>query len=339
MKWVAFLTLQLLSASAYSHSYKLVPSLSNIPSSIRGLSVVDDRVVWFSGSKGYVGRSTDGAKTWRVSQVKDFESVDFRSLYAFDSLHAIIANAGSPGNILKTTDGGRTWRTVYQNNHPDIFFDGIDFWDERSGMIYGDPIAGKMMLLKTNDSGETWTEVPPDQRPPLKEGEASFAASGTGIRCYEKNKVIIATGGNVSRLWVSSDKGEHWNAITSPIIQGKNSAGIFSVTVNQKIWITVGGDYVADSISTKNSFYSLDEGKTWTAPIQPTRGYRSGVEFIIGKTWIATGQRGVDISTDNGKNWTALSDEKGFHVIRKARKGSLIVAAGNGKVAIVTPDI
>ncbi len=68
--------------------------LEKLPTSIRGLSVVDDRVAWFSGSKGHVGRTINGGITWTVQQVKDFEKVDFRSLYAFDSLQAIIANAG-----------------------------------------------------------------------------------------------------------------------------------------------------------------------------------------------------------------------------------------------------
>ena len=50
---------------------------------------------------------------------------------------------------------------------------------------------------------------------------------------------------------------------------------------------------------------------------------------------IATGPSGTDISHDGGINWKPLSDEKSFHVVRKARKGSLIVLAGNSKVAIL----
>ena len=33
------------------------------PTSIRGLSVVDDKVAWVSGSKGHVGISTNGGQT------------------------------------------------------------------------------------------------------------------------------------------------------------------------------------------------------------------------------------------------------------------------------------
>ena len=91
-----------------------------------------------------------------MQSVKDFEAVDFRSLYAFDSLNAIIANAGSPASILKTVDGGKTWKEVYHNEHKDIFLDGIDFWDSQRGLIYGDPINSHMQILKTSDGGNTW---------------------------------------------------------------------------------------------------------------------------------------------------------------------------------------
>lgn len=109
-----------------------------VKSSFRGLSVVNDSVVWVSGSAGWVGRSLNGAATWTFKQVEGFEKVDFRSLYAFDSQTAIIANAGSPANILRTTDGGETWKAVYTNVHKDAFFDGVDFWNNNEGIMYGD---------------------------------------------------------------------------------------------------------------------------------------------------------------------------------------------------------
>jgi len=331
----SFLFFILIQAAAVARQPTFKTILSDVPSSIRGLSVVDDRVAWFSGSKGYVGRTTNGGKTWKYSQVKFFEKLDFRSLYAFDSLHAIVANAGSPASILKTLDGGKTWKEVYHRDHPDIFLDGIDFWDRQTGLIYGDPIDGKMVLIKTTDSGETWKDVSSGQSPTLERGEASFAASGTGIRCYEKNKAVIATGGLVSRLWVTQDGGAGWSFRTAPMVQGKNSTGIFSVGANRGLIIIVGGDFVADSLSSHHVYCSKDEGKNWVFPKTPTRGYRSCVEFIFRKTWIAVGQGGLDLSEDNGMNWKSFSDVKGLHVVRMARKGAMILAAGNGKVVSV----
>ncbi len=305
----------------------------SVKSSFRGLSVVDDHVVWVSGSNGWIGRSTDGAKQWVFNQLSGFEKLDFRSLYAFDSQNAIIANAGSPAHILKTSDGGASWKIVYQNNHANAFFDGIDFWNAREGMIYGDPINGHMLLLITTDGGNTWTELPENQRPFLNEGEASFAASGTGIRCYDKSKIVISTGGKSSRLFVSGNKGASWTVLTPAILQGESSTGIFSVAFRDKLGVVVGGDYLQDSLKVKHILLTHDGGKTWHTPTTPTRGYRECVEYVSDKILIATGPSSTDVSYNKGEDWQALSDEKGFHVVRKARKGKLVVVAGSGKIS------
>ena len=327
---IAALALAAFIASAQKVTVKNV--VEEIPTSIRGLSVVDDHVSWFSGSKGYIGRSVDGGVNWKMQQIKDFEKVDFRSLYAFDSLNAIIANAGSPASILKTSDGGKTWKEVYRNDHKDIFLDGIDFWDNQRGIVYGDPIENRMVVLKTHDAGNTWQEGIKNHRPLLTDGEASFAASGTGIRCFDQSTVVIATGGNISRLWLSHDGGEKWHPLEVPIIQGKSSTGIFSMAQNRKKWIVVGGDFEVDTLRQQHVLVGSSDGSNWQKPQLATGGYRSGVEYIDKKIWIAVGQPGADISFNDGKDWSPIQNEKGLHVIRRARKGSKILAAGNGRV-------
>ena len=80
------------------------------PTSIRGLSVVDDKVAWVSGSSGTISTTTDGGKNWNWQQVKGFEKADFRDIEAFSDKEAIIMSSGTPALILKTTDGGATWK-------------------------------------------------------------------------------------------------------------------------------------------------------------------------------------------------------------------------------------
>jgi photosystem II stability/assembly factor-like uncharacterized protein len=327
--WVVLVT----SATAQNLSIKNCDI--NIKSSFRGLSVVDDSVVWVSGSQGWVGRSLNGATAWTFKQVAGFEKVDFRSLYAFDSKTAVIANAGSPANILLTTDGGETWKTVYTNPHKDAFFDGVDFWDKKRGVMYGDPIDGRMLLVKTTDGGKTWHEFPDTQRPLLKEGEASFAASGTGIRCYDKSLLMISTGGKVSRLYSTMNFGKKWNVQSPPVIQGESTTGIFSFAFRNNSGILVGGDYLKDSFKVQHVLLTTNAGKTWTAPSTPTRGYRECVEFISDQVVLATGPSGTDVSYNAGMEWNYLTDEKGFHVVRKARKGKLIVITGTSRIGTI----
>jgi photosystem II stability/assembly factor-like uncharacterized protein len=320
---------------AQAQGNKVENILTDIPSSFRALSVVNDQHVWASGSKGHVASSMDGGKTWKIEQVKGFEKLDFRSCYAFDDKKVIIANAGEPAHILKTIDGGQSWKIVYKNEDKAAFIDGIDFWNEKEGIVFGDPIHSKMLLLRTEDGGETWKEI--TSAPLLKEGEASFAASGTTLRCFGKSAVVVATGGSAARLWRSEDKGQTWNVTETKMIQGAQGRGIFSMAFQQNKAILVGGDFENDKSQPDQSFYSLDHGKTWKPSDTFVRGWRECVEFLDHNTWITTGPGGMEISSDNGQNWIPFSDEKDFHVIRKARKGKRVVAVGNKKIAIIHP--
>lgn len=300
-------------------------------SSFRGLSVVDDSVAWVSGSQGTVGRTVSGGMQWQFHAVPGMEKADLRTLYAFDSLHALVGNAGSPAVLLRTVDGGKTWKEVYRNSHPDAFLDGVDFWDEKRGLVYGDPINRRLLLLKTTDAGQTWLDVPEAKRPLLDSGEASFAASGTNIRVWGKSKVLIATGGRVSRLWFSENEGQSWKNLPAPILQGKASQGIFAVAIHDKTWMMVGGDYLADTLRKQHIYYSANEGRNWTFPKEPTLGYRESVEFIKENIWLSTGPSGTEQTLNGGDTWQPISKIRGFHVLRKARKGkSIFLAGGKG---------
>ena len=87
---------------------------SNHITSIRGLSVVNDDVLWVSGANGMVGRSVDGGATFTWNKVEGFAKTDFRDIEAFDANTAIIMGIDTPAVILKTIDGGKSWKIVFQ---------------------------------------------------------------------------------------------------------------------------------------------------------------------------------------------------------------------------------
>lgn len=318
-----------------SYSQDIKNLQSGTKTSIRGLSVVDNSVAWVSGSNGWTSVTTDGGSTWKWKQIPGYEKFDFRDIEAFSGNDAIIVNAGSPAVILLTHDGGSTWTEVYRNESADIFLDGMDFQDRSRGVIYGDPIRGKMQLLRTNDGGTSWENISDNLKVNLKEGEASFAASGTGIRALKNGKLFIVSGGIQSRVFVSENFGNNWNVYPCPIIQGKNSTGPFSLAFkNNKRGVAAGGDYLSDTSSINNFVLTKSGGRTWYKPQTAPFGYKSSVEYISSKVLIATGTSGTDISRDGGKNWMKLTTE-GYNVVKKAKKGSLVLLSGaNGKVAI-----
>lgn len=347
LRHTLFLLLLLIQAVSYGQSYPLQYVDTKTDASFRGLYVSPDNTIWVSGSKGWVGRSANGGQGWAFRQVPGYETLDFRTLYAIDSNIAIIANAGSPAYILRTTDGGATWKQVYKNTDSAAFIDGTDFWNKKDGMIYGDPIAGHMLLLYTNDGGKTWKER--RNSPGMAEGQASFAASGTNISCFLHGAVVIAAGGKKSTLFFSRNRGRRWRSIPTPMLATSESTDIFSCIISRSNvwkWLIAGGDYRNDTVSTANFFYSDNKGKDWQPPQTTTRGYRECLAQIDtdttskdSNTWttFAVGPSGIDFSTDDGVNWQPLSDDKGFHVIKPGRdQKRLFLAGSNGKLAIMT---
>ena len=320
--------------SFQTQSQTLIPLASGKNTSLRGLSVVDDTVAWASGSKGWTARSINGGKTWIWKQIPGYENLDFRDIEAFSANRALLLSAGTPAVILLTTDGGSVWKEVYRNDSPEIFLDGMDFWDAERGLIYGDPIKSKLVLLKTSNGGVNWKNISQKNTINLMVGEASFAASGTAIRCDSKGNTWIATGGSKSRIFYSSDYGNSWKVNDCPIIQGKSSTGPFSIAFyTKKIGIAVGGDYLIDSSRVDNLLLTKNSGKAWLKPFSSTFGYRSAVEYVSKLHLIATGPGGTDISNDGGKTWTNLS-QIGYHTVRKAKSGKLVLLTGSdGRIA------
>jgi photosystem II stability/assembly factor-like uncharacterized protein len=236
---------------------------------------------------------------------------------------------------------------VYKNTDSAAFIDGIDFWNKRAGLIHGDPINGRMLLLYTKDGGQTWKERKQKHRPAMGEGEASFAASGTAIKCAPDGNVVVAVGGKTSKLYFSRNWGKRWRSIPTPMLATSESTGIFSIEIpwSAQYLLIAGGDYRNDTVSTANFFYSNNKGKDWHAPQTTTRGYRECLVRVIDEpyakksmtsTTFAVGPSGIDISHDDGVNWKALSDEKGFHVAKRSNDHYRIHLAGaNGKLAIM----
>lgn len=192
----------------YAQVIQLVHSGVNV--SIRGLSVVDDKTIWVSGSNGTVGKSTDSGNTWKWISVTGFEKRDFRDIEAFDGATAIIMAIAEPAQILKTTNGGESWKLVYENKTPGMFLDAMEFWNEQSGIVLGDPVNGKFFIARTFDEGNTWQEISAANLPAADSGEACFASSGTNIRKLDRDEACFVSGGTRSRF---SQKINRWTCL------------------------------------------------------------------------------------------------------------------------------
>lgn len=296
----------------------------SLHATLRGLSVVDDKIIWVSGSNGTVGKSIDGGITWKWITVKGFENTDFRDIEAISNTKAIIMGTGAPSYILRTTNGGESWEVVFENKTKGMFLDAMTFWNDQSGIVIGDPINNHFYIGRTFDGGKTWRTIPEANKPVSENGEYCFASSGTNIRKLNKAEAVFVTGGLVSRIFIRDKK------ITLPLLQGKESTGANSIAVkNKKTMVVVGGDFTKKNDTLKNCTITYNGGTTWVLPDKSPSGYRSCVEYLQKNKWITCGLNGVDISNDDGKTWSSISTE-GFHVCRKAKKGKAVYLAGSG---------
>lgn len=301
--------------------------------SLRGLSVVNENVVWASGTGGTFLKTVDGGKNWTVGKVPDADKLDFRDIEAFDANTAYVLSIGEGENsrIYKTIDGGATWKLQFKNTNPKAFFDAFAFWDSTHAMAMSDPVDGTYLLLKTDD-GETWKLADNEKMANAKTGEAAFAASGTCILSIGKNDIFLVSGGTDARVFRSENRGKTWLVADTPIAKGTAGSGIFSIAMfDAKRGVIVGGNYEKPDEINNNLAFTSDSGKTWTLG-KGLNGYRSGVAYVDRKTLIAVGSSGSDLSTDGGKTWTNLDKENYNSVAAKGKKAIWAVGA-NGLVA------
>ncbi len=311
---------------------------TNTDASLRGLYVVNEDVIWASGSGASVLLSVNGGESWKVNTVSGADGNDFRSIHAWDEKRAVVFGVAGPEFGYKTEDGGNTWQVVFQDTTKGLFFNSVKFADELNGLAVSDPVDGRFFVLNTKDGGETWERI--ENLPSVEDGEANFAASNTCIEFLAGGKAWIASGGKAARVFYSDDFGRSWQVTKTPVIRGLASSGIFSVDFkNDNIGMLVGGIYDQPELNTNIAAYTYDGGKTWLPSVAMPKEYRSCVQQVSDEEnsfSFAIGKTGCDISFDNGMNWQFIS-ETGFYTFR-AVPGKLegFVAGADGKIAKVS---
>lgn len=306
--------------------------------SLRGLHVVSDKIIWASGSNGYIARSTNGGASFSFQQMFAHEKAELRDIYAFDSAHALVMSSVQPGAIFQTENGGKTWNMVLEDKRPEAFFDGMDFWDEKNGICFGDPIQNRFAIYTTTDGGVSWNLMDTLTSPFAKDGTAAFAASGSSIQCLKNGKVYFATGGTEAVLFFSDDYGKTWKRIETPMPCGYQSSGIFSIDfINEKEGCIVGGDYTTTHTKSKNCFYTTNAGKTWKPAGTLPAGYRSGVKYAEGYFVVTCGTSGVDFGYTDSHHFFNVNTGN-YNVIATDHSRKIVFLAGNNGIISRLPE-
>ncbi len=318
--------------------------------SSRAILLDKNELFYFVGNKSSLGLSYPDGYDWHREVVifqydsLSSEELEFRSLSS-NKENVFFMSVSSPGLLYKISKNN-TLKVrelilpdiAYQENHPKAFYDSMDFWNDQEGIAIGDPTDDCMSIIITRDGGETWTKLSCDDLPKAKEGEAAFAASDTNISIVD-NHTWVATGGKASRILYSPDKGKTWDVFETPIVQGKETTGMYSIDFyDETNGFAIGGDYSKANDTLNNKIRTKDGGKTWQVVANGKGpGYRSCVQYIPNsnaKELVAIGFKGIDYSNDSGETWKHLSDE-GFYTIRFLND-SVAYAAGKGRISKLT---
>jgi photosystem II stability/assembly factor-like uncharacterized protein len=346
--------------------------------SLRGASAVSKNIAWASGTHGTYLRTTNAGRTWTPAQVPNAAALDFRAVVAFSADEAFLMSAG-PGDqsrIYHTTDAGQHWQLQFTNPNPKGFFDSMVFWDRTHGIVLGDPIPDekgqlKFELLITNN-GQSWTSIPPAQLPLAIEGEGAFAASNSclailkdrqahhreahdregpdfsrAVNAGEKNgasapegNIWFATGGKAARVFHSPDRGQTWQVSDTPILQGPDSAGIFSIAFHdQTHGVIAGGDYKHPDQDGPNLAFTADGGKTWTlSPIHPQAYFSAAAYDRKNKARLFLISPNFIFDFRPPKNSTRISPDKSnvqFNALSPYPTGGALIVGTKGSIATI----
>ncbi len=286
--------------------------------SIRAIQVIDSKTVYYAGSRGDFGFTSDGGKSWFTEYITYQDSIipHFRSLAKNgDSYFAL--SISNPALLYKFSNNKTA--LVYTENHKKVFYDALQFFDDgKHGIAVGDPTEDCASIILTSDGGNTWHKTSCKNLPKFADGEAFFAASNTNIKTIGST-VWIASGGKKARILKSNDFGETWQTFDTPIIHGNGPQGIYSIDFADKNnGIAMGGDYSKPAENKANKAITKDGGQTWSLVAdQQNPSYKSCVQYVPntnGKEVFTVGKTGVYFSNDSGNTWKEVSKESYYTI-------------------------
>ncbi|WP_343639912.1 glycosyl hydrolase [Chryseobacterium sp.] len=319
--------------TAFSQQVESLETILNDKISIRALELYDNKV-WYSGTDSKFGvvdlKDYKNQKQVRLSE----EKLQFRTLgQNKTSFYAI--NIESPARFFKIDKKDLKSQVIFKDTAKTAFYDALHFANDKLAYTFSDADKDHLLKLAVYKDGK-WNMF--KNNVTLNDGEAAFAASNTNISSSKKY-LWIATGGKASRILRMNLKDDKIEVFNTPIIQGEPSQGMYSIDFfEDRFGIAAGGDYTKQDANINNIATTTDAGETWQIQASgQNAGYTTCVKIkpgSKGKEIIAVGDKHISYSSDFGKTWKKISDEKGFFVCQWIDRNN-IVLAGNSKIAVM----
>ncbi|MET3037099.1 glycosyl hydrolase [Chryseobacterium sp. NRRL B-14859] len=298
--------------------------------SIRAIEI-EDHKVWYSGTDSKFG-FVDLENPKNQKQIELYAGkLEFRTL-GKDKNSFYTINVGSPARFFKIDKKDLKPQVVFTDPAKTAFYDALHFVNDWLAYTFSDADKDNILKLAVYKNGK-WEMFKNNLM--LNTGEAAFAASNTNIASSE-NYLWIATGGKTSRILKMNLKNGKFDTFDTPFVQGESSQGIYSIDFyGDEFGVAVGGDYTKQEANINNIATTRDGGKTWQIQASgQNAGYMTCVKIkpgSKGEEMIAVGDQNISYSSDFGKTWKKISDEKGLFVCQWI-DGNTVVFAGNGRI-------
>jgi hypothetical protein len=337
MKKIFTIIFSFLGVLVFSQEVKSFETIFNDKISIRAIQV-DGNKVWYSGTDSKLGfvdlKNYKNQKQIRLSEKK----LQFRTL-AQDKNSFYAINIESPAYFFKINKKSLQSQVIYTDTTKTAFYDALSF-DGNKGFALGDPYGKCMNILITNNGGKNWKTLPCDKAYEIGEGEAAFAASNSNIYLHN-SEFWFVTGGKKSRQFYSYNMGDKLYGKELPsFVNGSSSTGIYSLDIDSstRFGIVAGGDYTKQEDNINNIATTNNGGETWQIQASgKNAGYTTCVKIkpgSKGKEIIAVGDQHISYSSDFGKTWKKISDEKNLYTCQWIDTET-VVFAGKDRIAVM----
>lgn len=337
MKKIFTLLFSVVGLLMFSQKIESFETILNDKISIRAIELHDNKV-WYSGTESKFGfvdlKNNKTQKQIKLSEKK----LQFRTLAQNkDAFYAI--NIESPAIFFRVDKKTLESEIVEIDSAKNAFYDALHF-DKDKFYTFSDPEDDLEFKMPTfsEKNGNFNFHLDTSSDFLLYKGEAAFAASNTNISST-KNFIWVATGGTFSRIFRLNLITQDFDIFKTPFIQGESAQGMYSIDfANPNFGVAVGGDYTKQEANVNNIATTNDGGKTWQIQASgKNAGYTTCVKIkpnSKGKEMISVGDQHISYSSDFGKTWKKISDEKGFYVCKWV-DGNTIVFAGKDKISLM----
>lgn len=278
---------------------------SGVTTQLTSISAIDANNIWVCGYSGRVLRTTNGGTNWvSVNAAPIPGTLNLHSIFAIDSVTALVAGSGTASFLFRTTNAGATWTQVF--TEAGGFINSVQMGNFFAGFMVGDPVGGRWSLWGTTTGGATWDS-------------SSFYLPAAGADAGWNNSFFFDV---TAGVWFGTNNTRVYKSLTlvnwtTQVTTGQVNS--YAVWFNNPLIGMTGGTALLITTNSGTSWQNVPSALPGTANLSGITGF--------GLTWLVTRQANIIYgSTNNGVSWNVNYTAPGAGLYRHIGKDR---ASGN----------